>query len=146
MTAIISLLVLCALIILNGFFTMSETALIACRRARLQPSADDGDGVAKKILCMMDNPTAALSTIQIGITIIGLVSGMIGETALAGPISTALEYLGVPSAVATGLALFLAVMLITYFSIVMGELFPKRLGQISRPAKWCGRLGSCPSS
>ena len=131
MTAIISLLVLCALIILNGFFTMSETALIACRRARLQPSADDGDGVAKKILRMMDNPTAALSTIQIGITIIGLVSGMIGETALAGPISTALEYLGVPSAVATGLALFLAVMLITYFSIVMGELFPKRLGQIS---------------
>ena len=92
MTAIISLLVLCALIILNGFFTMSETALIACRRARLQPSADDGDGVAKKILRMMDNPTAALSTIQIGITIIGLVSGMIGETALAGPISTALEY------------------------------------------------------
>ena len=131
MTAIISLLVLCALIILNGFFTMSETALIACRRARLQPSADDGDGVAKKILRMMDNPTAALSTIQIGITIIGLVSGMIGETALAGPISTALEYVGVPSAVATGLALFLAVMLITYFSIVMGELFPKRLGQIS---------------
>lgn len=79
MTAIISLLVLCALIILNGFFTMSETALIACRRARLQPSADDGDGVAKKILCMMDNPTAALSTIQIGITIIGLVSGMIAR-------------------------------------------------------------------
>ena len=64
MTAIISLLVLCALIILNGFFTMSETALIACRRARLQPSADDGDGVAKKILRMMDNPTAALSTIR----------------------------------------------------------------------------------
>ena len=57
--------------------------------------------------------------------------GVLGETALAGPISTALEYLGVPSAVATGLALFLAVMLITYFSIVMGELFPKRLGQIS---------------
>ena len=90
MTAIISLLVLCALIILNGFFTMSETALIACRRARLQPSADDGDGVAKKILRMMDNPTAALSTIQIGITIIGLVSGMIGETALAGSLILAI--------------------------------------------------------
>ncbi len=131
MAAVVSIFVLIVLILCNAFFTWSETALVACRRARIQPLVDEGDKTAKRVLDMMDSPTEALSAIQAGITVIGLVSGMIGQSALAEPLAFIFRAFGMPDAAATAVSLVVAVILITYFSIIFGELFPKRLGQIT---------------
>ncbi|MCI6529781.1 MAG: hemolysin family protein [Mesosutterella sp.] len=110
---------------------MTETALVACRRARLEPLAEDGDKKAADTLRMLDNPTVALSTMQAGITVIGILLGIIGESAVAGPIASVLTYLGLDAAYSRWVSLVIAVALITYFSIIFGELFPKRIGQMA---------------
>lgn len=130
MSNLISIFFLSVLVILNGFYAMTETALVACRRARLEPLADDGNKRAEVTLKMMDNPTVALSTMQAGITVIGILLGIIGESAVAGPIGTVFEFCGMSEGLARWLSLIVAVAIITYFSIIFGELFPKRVGQI----------------
>jgi putative hemolysin len=119
------------LIILNGIFAMSEIALVASRKARLQKLADAGDGSAKAALSLGDDPNKFLSTVQIGITSIGVLNGIVGEATLAKPFSIWLQSLGTPSPLSDYLATGLVVVSITYFSIVLGELVPKRLGQIN---------------
>ncbi|MCG5031241.1 hemolysin family protein [Mesosutterella sp. OilRF-GAM-744-9] len=131
MSNFISIVLLCILILLNGFYAMTETALVACRRARLEPLAEDGDKKAADTLRMLDNPTVALSTMQAGITVIGILLGIIGESAVAGPIASVLAYLGLDAAYSRWVSLVIAVALITYFSIIFGELFPKRIGQMA---------------
>jgi len=123
--------ILIALIILNGVFAMSEIALVTARKARLQKLIDEGDTAAAAALQLGENPTRFLSTIQIGITSIGVLNGIFGEAALAGPFSDWLETLGLKTSVADTLATAIVVVVITYFSIVIGELVPKRLGQTS---------------
>lgn len=118
-----------ALILINGLFAMSEIGLVTARKARLQRLIDDGDSAAAVALQLGTDPTRFLSTIQIGITSIGVLNGIVGEAALAGPLAEWLLSLGVPVAYASGLATGLVVVVITYFSIVLGELVPKRLGQ-----------------
>lgn len=130
MSNLMSIIFLAVLVILNGFYAMTETALVACRRARLEPLAEDGDKRAAASLKMMDNPTAALSTMQAGITVIGILLGIIGESAVAGPIEDVLEFFGMADSAARWTSLVVAVGLITYFSIIFGELFPKRIGQL----------------
>jgi len=120
---------LLVLILINGAFAMSEIALVTARKARLQRLIDDGDPGAAVALQLGADPTRFLSTIQIGITSIGVLNGIVGESALAGPLAAWLLELGVPAAYASGLATGLVVVVITYFSIVLGELVPKRLGQ-----------------
>ncbi|MFG6416077.1 hemolysin family protein [Roseateles sp. DC23W] len=120
---------LLALILLNGLFAMSEIGLVTARRARLQRMVDEGDSAAAAAVKLGEDPTRFLSTIQIGITSIGVLNGIVGEAALAGPLAVWLISAGVPAAYASGLATGLVVVLITYFSIVLGELVPKRLGQ-----------------
>ena len=117
------------LILINGLFAMSEIGLVTARRARLQRLVDDGDSAAAAALKLGEDPTRFLSTIQIGITSIGILNGIVGEAALAGPLAIWLASLGVPDQYAAGLATGLVVVLITYFSIVLGELVPKRFGQ-----------------
>ncbi|SDY19620.1 hemolysin family protein [Nitrosomonas sp. Nm33] len=119
------------LIILNGIFAMSEIALVMARKARLQKLINAGDGAAKAALELGNDPNKFLSTVQIGITSIGVMNGIIGEATLAGPLSAWLTTLGIPSPHAGYLATGLVVVTITYFSIVLGELVPKRLGQIN---------------
>ncbi len=118
-----------ALILINGLFAMSEIALVTARRARLQKLIDDGDRAAAAALKLGEDPTRFLATLQIGITSIGVLNGIVGEAALAAPLAEWLASLGLPQPYSSYGATGLVVVLITYFSIVVGELVPKRLGQ-----------------
>ncbi|MBA4193539.1 MAG: HlyC/CorC family transporter [Hydrogenophaga sp.] len=121
--------ILFALILLNGLFAMSELALVSARKARLQKRVDEGDRSAAAAIKLGEDPTRFLSTIQIGITSIGVLNGIVGEAALAAPLALWLTSMGVPDPYHQYLATGLVVVLITYFSIVVGELVPKRIGQ-----------------
>ena len=130
--------ILIVLIVLNGIFAMSEIALVTARKARLTSKAAAGDKSAQAAICLGENPTRFLSAIQIGITSIGLLSGIFGESALAGPLSAWMqETLGIQASTAGTLATVLVVITVTYLSIVIGELVPKRLGQIAPEKMAC---------
>ncbi|MDQ7979877.1 hemolysin family protein [Paraburkholderia sp. SARCC-3016] len=124
-------LILLGLIMLNGVFAMSEIALVTARKARLMKLAAAGDSAAIVALKLGEDPTRFLSTVQIGITSIGLLSGILGEAVLAIPLERWLESLGVPQKTAEIGSTAVVVVAITYVSIIIGELVPKRLGQIN---------------
>jgi putative hemolysin len=137
-----------ALIVLNGLFAMSEIALVTARKARLQKLIDEGDNAAAAALKLGEDPTRFLSTIQIGITSIGVLNGIVGEAALAVPLAQWLSGLGLSQSASQITATGLVVVVITYFSIVVGELVPKRLGQshpetlarlVARPINWLAK-------
>lgn len=124
------LLILLLLILLNGALAMSEIALVTARRARLARLAEEGDAGATVAIRLGEDPTRFLSTIQIGITSIGILSGIVGESALAQPVAAGLQALGMARETSALTATALVVVAITYVAIVVGELVPKRLGQI----------------
>lgn len=137
--------ILSALILLNGLFAMSELALVSARKVRLQKLIDEGDKAAAAAVKLGEDPTRFLSTIQIGITSIGVLNGIVGEAALAAPLAMWLTTMGVPAPYNAYAATGLVVVVITYFSIVVGELVPKRIGQshpetlarlVARPIDW----------
>ena len=119
------------LIILNGIFAMSEIALVTARKGRLARQAGSGDESARVAIELGEEPTKFLSTIQIGITTISILNGVVGEATLAAPVAAWLQSYGLPQAASSYTASAVVVVTITYFSIVLGELVPKRLGQIS---------------
>lgn len=119
------------LVLFNGLFAMSEIALVAARKARLQKLAEAGESAANAALQLGDDPNKFLSTVQIGITSIGVLSGIVGEATLARPFGLWLQSFGMPQPASDYFATGLVVVTITYFSIVLGELVPKRLGQIA---------------
>jgi putative hemolysin len=125
------MLLLAGLIVLNGLFAMSEIALLTARRARLVKHAADGDHAAGIALKLAEDPTRFLSTIQIGITSIGILNGIVGEAVLAHPLANWLVAQGMAQQAASITATAGVVVVVTYVSIVIGELVPKRLGQIS---------------
>lgn len=126
------ILILAALILLNGLFAMSEIALVTARRARLQALVDSGDTGAAAAMALNEHPTRFLSTIQVGITSIGVLSGIVGEAALAEPLARWIDgFRLIQPETARILATALVVVLVTYFSIVFGELVPKRIGQLT---------------
>jgi len=126
------------LIVFNGVFAMSEIALVTARRARLSARAAEGNKGAQAALRLGDDPARFLSAIQIGITSIGLFSGIVGESAFAGPLSLWMqEAFGLPAATAETVSTIAVVALVTYLSIVIGELVPKRLGQLAPEAVAC---------
>jgi putative hemolysin len=125
------ILFLIALIVLNGAFAMSEIALVTARRARLARLAEDGDGAAVVAIELHDEPTRFLSTIQIGITSIGILNGIVGEAVLAEPFARWMHRLGLEQETSSIAATALVVVVITYVSIVIGELVPKRIGQFN---------------
>jgi magnesium and cobalt exporter, CNNM family len=137
--------ILFALILLNGAFAMSEIALVMSRKARLQPLADEGDIGASAALRLHAEPTRLLSTVQIGITSISILNGIVGEAAIAPTLAGWLRTRGFEGMAVDYVSTALVVLLITYFSIVLGELVPKRLGQldpeavarrVARPMLW----------
>ncbi len=139
------ILFLFALILLNGAFAMSEIALVTARKARLAKLVDEGNSAAIAAVKLGEDPTRFLSTIQIGITSIGVLNGIVGEAALAPPLSKWLMVLGLQESYAQYAGTGLVVVVITYFSIVLGELVPKRLGQshpevvamlVAKPISW----------
>ncbi len=133
--------ILAFLICCNGVFAMSEIALVTSRRARLQHMEEEGTAGAARALELNAEPTRALSTIQVGITSIGILSGIVGESALAQPVAQWLETLGLGHETASACGIVLVVVLVTYFSIVFGELVPKRIGQMN-PERLASRVAS----
>jgi putative hemolysin len=129
------------LILLNGFFAMSEIALVSARRTRLQPMVERGDTSARIAVELGAEPTRFLSTVQIGITSVAMLSGIVGEATLAPPLASRFEAWGAKPETAALLALVAVVVTVTYFSIVVGELVPKRIGQINaeRVARFVAR-------
>jgi len=137
--------ILFALILLNGAFAMSEIALVTTRKANLQRRAQAGDRGAAAAIRLGEEPTRFLSTVQIGITLIGVLNGVVGEATLAPPLAEWLRGRGLGDTAASYLATGVVVAVITYFTIVIGELVPKRLGQlnpeavarrVARPMEW----------
>lgn len=116
------------LILLNGLFAMSEIALVSSRQIRLQQAADDGSDGAKVALRLSREPTRFLSTVQVGITLIGILAGAFGESAIADKIEVVLQDIPLLVPYAKPLSTAAMVVLITYFSLIFGELVPKRLG------------------
>lgn len=129
------------LILLNGVFAMSEMAVVAARKVRLQQLAEDGGGGAARALELAEQPTRFLSTIQVGITSIGILSGALGEEAIAEPLMPYLVEIPELAPYAEELALATTVIVITYLSLIVGELVPKRLALHSpeRIAAWIAR-------
>ncbi|WP_058557468.1 hemolysin family protein [Thiohalocapsa sp. ML1] len=125
------ILFLLTLVVLNGSLAMSEIALVTARRARLARLAEAGDRAAAVAVRLGEDPNRFLSTIQIGITSIGVLSGIVGEAALVLPVRDWLVDLGLPADTAVITATAAVVAGITYVTIVVGELVPKRLGQIN---------------
>jgi putative hemolysin len=119
------------LILLNGVLAMSEIAVVSSRKSRLQKLADDGSPGAKSALELSNEPSGFLSTVQVGITTVGILSGAIGENALADPLTNWLSGYSLLEPYARGFSLTLVVIGLTYFSVVVGELVPKRLGLLA---------------
>jgi magnesium and cobalt exporter, CNNM family len=120
-------LIVAVLILLNGFFALSELAIVSARRVRLEGMAEAGSRGAARALELAEDPTGFLSTVQVGITLIGIFAGAYGGTTLSAPLAEALR--GVPglAAHAQTLAFTLVVLVTTYLSLIIGELVPKRI-------------------
>ncbi|MEQ8659533.1 MAG: hemolysin family protein [Gammaproteobacteria bacterium] len=123
--------ILVSLILLNGVFAMAEIALVTARKNRLQRCAADGDRAAAVAVRLGAEPTRFLSTIQIGITAIGILNGIVGEAALAAPLAALLQDAGLAPRTSASGATAIVVVGITYVTIVVGELVPKRLAQLN---------------
>jgi putative hemolysin len=123
----VELLILFLLLLANGLFAMAETALISSRKARLQQRADEGEKAAGIALAFALKPDRFLSTVQIGITLIGIVAGAFGGATLSAKLAVQLSRIPALSGSANALAFALVVAFITYFSLVIGELVPKNL-------------------
>lgn len=121
--------ILLGLILFNGLFAMAEIAILTAKRVRLEAAAECGDEGAVQALKLADNPNRFLSTVQVGITSIGVLSGIVGEATLARPFELVLKDTGVDDDYASVIATGFVVVTITYFSIVVGELIPKRIAQ-----------------
>ena len=121
------ILLLLVLILLNGIFAMSEIAIVSSKRARLMQMADAGSAGARHALVLASEPTRFLSSVQVGITSIGILNGAIGDGAIAARIRAGLEGVPIVAPYAEELALGVMVLVLTYFSLIIGELVPKRL-------------------
>jgi putative hemolysin len=133
------------LTLLNAVFAMSELALAASRRARLTAMAEAGDKGAHAALTLLSNPNQFLSTVQVGITSIGVLNGIVGEAAFSAGVAVWLHGFGLTEKASAISATAIVVTLITYTTIIFGELVPKRIGQlypepvarwVSRPMLW----------
>lgn len=120
------------LILLNGVFAMSEMALTASRKARLQVMLEAGEHGAQTAIDLHEKPTKFLSTVQIGITSIGILNGIVGEAAFSQPLAVWLmqTFPLMTAKAASWSATGLVVVIITYLTIIFGELVPKRIGQL----------------
>ena len=119
---------LLGLIVLNGLFAMVEIALVSSRKVRLQRMADSGSHRAKAALKLRNNPSTFLATVQVGITAVGILSGAIGETVMADPLAAWLAQATPLAKYAKPVAVTVVVIVLTYFSVVIGELVPKQFG------------------
>ena len=136
----LELLFIFILLLANGVFAMAEIALVASRKARLKALAEDGLPGAKLALILATTPGKFLSTVQVGITLVGVLAGAFGGARIAGHLTPYLMKIpGLDHDVAETIALFIMVGIITYFSVIIGELLPKRLA-LNNPEKIASAL------
>ncbi|RXF73082.1 hemolysin family protein [Hansschlegelia zhihuaiae] len=124
---IVDIAVLLGLVLLNGFFALSELAIVSARRPRLRMMADAGDKGAERAAKLADDPSSFLSSVQIGITLIAILTGVVGESALADPFAETLRASTGLGTYAGPVASGLVVFGIGYMSLILGELVPKRI-------------------
>jgi putative hemolysin len=150
---LVPILILAFLLILNGIFAMSELAMMTSRQSRLQQSARGGSKGAATAMSLAREPTRFLSTVQVGITLIGILAGAFGENALSGKLEPFVSQVPVFEPHADTISLVVVVLLITYFSLVVGELVPKRIAlaypelvasTISRPLNFLSIIAAWP--
>ncbi|GAB3427016.1 hemolysin family protein [Niabella aquatica] len=128
------LLIIALLILLNGVFSMAEIALVSARKARLEAQANKGDKKAKEALKLANHPDHFLSTVQIGITLIGILTGIYSGDKITSEMAVFIQQFPALAPYSNGIATAAVVILITYFSLVFGELIPKRIG-LSSPER-----------
>jgi len=148
---LVQFLILLALLALNGLFAMAELAIVSSRRIRLKQMAEKGSKGAKAALRLMEEPTRFLSTVQIGITLIGVLAGVYSGANFAGPLSEWLARIPWLADYAETVAYVLVVMGVTYLSLIIGELVPKRwaLGHpegiavaLAPPMQWVAKVSA----
>lgn len=125
--ATIEIIIIILLIILNGVFAMSETAFVSARRVRLQQRANEGDAKARAALELANSPNRLLSTVQLGITLIGILAGAFGGATVAEAVAVYIRAIPLLAPYSYAIALTVIVICITYLSLVIGELVPKRI-------------------
>ncbi len=128
---IAAIIILLILFLLNGAFVMAEIALVSARRSKLDLDARQGDKLAKLALDNANAPSRILSTIQIGITLIGILTGVYSSEGITSGMSGLLQSFGVNPSVSHSLALTMVVIIVTFVSMLVGELVPKRIGLIN---------------
>jgi putative hemolysin len=128
------IVVIFLLILLNGFFALSEMALVASKRARIQAAVEQGRRGAKSALALMEDPTTLLSSIQIGITLISILTGMFSGKLLADVLANALVEYGFPERYAHEVAIGTVVVAVSYVTLIIGELVPKRVALMNAEA------------
>lgn len=121
------IIIILALVLLNGIFSLAELAIISSRRLRLERMALEGNAGAGTAIRLSDDPSRFLSTVQVGITLIGIFNGAFGEASLVARLTPLLSDAGLPAAYARPVSLAIVVVAITFVSIVLGELVPKRI-------------------
>lgn len=124
---ILEIVIILLLVVLNGLFAMSEIAIVSARKPRLQQWAEKGDKRAQLALSLAEDPEDFLSTVQIGITLIGIIAGVFGGATLAEDLAAVLANIGVPVQYSEPVGVGIVVAIITYLSLVIGELVPKNL-------------------
>ncbi|HEY9641714.1 MAG TPA: hemolysin family protein [Coleofasciculaceae cyanobacterium] len=128
------ILIILLLTIANGIFSMSEMAIVSARKTRLQEQAEQGNVGAKAALDLANSPNHFLSTVQVGITLIGTLTGVFGGASLSKPLATYISMIPALKPSSDAIALALVVVIITYLSLIIGELAPKRLA-LNNPEK-----------
>lgn len=145
------IVVIFLLLLLNGVFAMSELAVISARKVRLHQKSEDGNKSAKAALELAESPNRFLSTVQIGITLVGIMAGALGGAALAGPLADLLARVSWLEPYSGGVAFAIVVLVTAYFTLVIGELIPKRLAlnnpekvamKVARPMQFLSRITS----
>lgn len=126
-----AIVVVLLLVVLNGLFAMTELAVVSSRKSKLQSRAERGDRGARRALELAEEPTHFLSAVQVGITLIGILAGAYGQAAIGGELNRLIEtYIPVVAEYSHVIATGLVVVVITYVSVIVGELVPKRLALI----------------
>jgi putative hemolysin len=131
--------VILGLILLNGCFALAELALISSRKARLEGDAKNGDNKAKKAIALAGNPDKFLSTVQIGITTIGILTGIFSGNDIAEWLSVQIARIPALASSSNTISLVVIVILVTYLSLIFGELLPKRIA-MSNPERYAKKV------
>lgn len=127
MSSLTEIIIIFVLLLANGVFAMAEIAVVSSRKARLKARAAEGSSQAAAALALAEEPTRFLSTVQIGITLVGILAGAFGGATLSERLELWFETFPALAPYSTALSLLLVVGAITYFSLVIGELVPKRI-------------------